>query len=134
MNAKTGRCLCGAVAYETAGEPVMSALCHCPSCRRAAGSPAVAWAMFPRDKLTMQGEEPSVYASSPGVRRSFCGKCGTPLFFEADYIPGLVDVTIASFDAPEEVPPQMHIWNRYRLGWMNRVDALETYEELPPTS
>ena len=133
MSNKTGRCLCGAVAYEVAGEPVMTALCHCPSCRRASGAPAVAWAMFPRDSLRFHGNDPSVYASSPGVRRSFCGRCGTALFFEAEYIPALVDVTIASFDEPETIAPRMHIWNRHRLDWMNGVDGLDAYEELPPT-
>ncbi len=133
MNNKTGRCLCGAVSYEVSGEPIMTALCHCPSCRRASGAPAVAWAMFPRDKLSVHGDEPSVYASSQGVQRRFCEKCGTALFFEADYIPGLVDVTIASFDEPESLAPQMHIWNCHRLDWMNGVDALEAHEELPPS-
>ena len=44
--AKTGQCLCGAVRYRVAGDPVASTLCHCADCRRASGGTNVAWAVF----------------------------------------------------------------------------------------
>lgn len=44
-----GQCHCGAIRYEVSGEPVYHALCHCRDCRRSAGAPMVAWALFPRE-------------------------------------------------------------------------------------
>ena len=38
-----GGCLCGAVRYRISGSPLSSVNCHCESCRRASGAPAVAW-------------------------------------------------------------------------------------------
>ena len=39
---RTGGCLCGAVRYESAGEPLFSLLCHCRDCQHQSGSAYVA--------------------------------------------------------------------------------------------
>ena len=51
-----GGCLCGAIRYQIAGEPVSRSLCHCRSCRHAAGSGPVAWVTFREDDVTLRGE------------------------------------------------------------------------------
>ena len=40
---RAGGCACGAVRYTASGEHSPVTLCHCESCRRHAGAPAVAW-------------------------------------------------------------------------------------------
>jgi hypothetical protein len=129
---RQGGCLCGAVRYEVVGEPVVVALCHCSMCRRSTAAPAVAWAMFEQGALRFVAGRPNAYASSPGVERSFCGRCGTPLTFRADFLPGLVDVTVGSMDAPATLPPQMHIWAAKQLPWLVLADALPRHDGLPP--
>ena len=42
-----GGCYCGAVRYETRGEPIERALCHCSICRATTGAPAVVGAWPP---------------------------------------------------------------------------------------
>ena len=39
---RSGGCLCGAVRYESAGEPLFSLLCHCRDCQHQSGSAYVA--------------------------------------------------------------------------------------------
>jgi len=135
MSAIEGGCHCRAVRYRIDGEPMHTSLCHCPDCRRAAGAPVVAWAMFPTEALKVTHGAPKKRASSPGVERHFCADCGTGLFyFAAEMLPGLVDVTIASFDEPARSPPAVHIWNRHRLPWLSKIDALPAFDELPPMS
>ncbi len=129
---RQGGCLCGAIRYEVVGEPVVVALCHCSMCRRSAGAPAVAWAMFEQGALRFVGGAPAVYSSSPGVERAFCARCGTPLTFRAEFMPGLVDVTVGSMDAPATLPPQMHIWAAKRLPWFLLGDSLPRHDGLPP--
>ena len=126
-----GGCLCGATRYRADVAPVAVALCHCSMCRRSAGAPAMAWAMFPLDGFVVSGPL-STYASSPGVERGFCGRCGTQLTFSAEFLPGLVDVTVGSMDAPEELPPAMHIWESRRLAWLETKDDWPRHAELPP--
>ena len=93
----------------------------------------VAWAMFARPDLTITKGSPREFESSPGARRHFCGECGTSLFYEADFIPGLIDVAVASLDEPGALPPQMHIWETHRLKWLQTRDALPRFDGLPPT-
>ena len=126
-----GGCLCGAVRYAVRGEPIVVALCHCNTCRRSAGAPAVAWAMFPLDAYEILRGERAVYASSKGVARGYCARCGTQLSWEGDVLPGRVDVTLASFDDPTALAPTMHIWEKQRLSWLHTTDALPRYPEFP---
>jgi hypothetical protein len=127
-----GGCLCGSVRYRVTAAPVAVSYCHCPSCRRASGAPATAWAMFAEDAFAWTGAAPARYGSSPGVERTFCGTCGTPLVYLADALPGLVDVTVGSFDEPAALAPAMHIWESRRLPWLRIEDGLPRHAEFPP--
>ena len=132
MSKLSGGCQWGRVRYKVQGDLQFSCVCHCPSCRRAVGAPVVGWAMFQRDDVVFEASRVSTYASSDGVVRSFCPSCGTSLFFEADYIPGLIDVTTESFDDPGEVMPVAHIWTRHETALMRALGGLDRYDELPP--
>ena len=127
-----GGCLCGDVRYRVSGTSAFVGICHCASCRRASGAPAVAWAMFPLDAFEVTKGRLAKFASSKGVERGFCAHCGTPISYEADAMPGLVDVTLGSMDEPERLPPTAHIWEKHRLPWLQLADGLERHPELPP--
>jgi len=129
-----GGCLCGATRYVVRGIPRVAAFCHCSMCRRSAGAPVTAWAMFDASAFELEKGTPRTYASSPEVKRRFCGDCGTQLTFEADFLPGLVDVTVGSLDDPGALPPRMHIWDDSRLAWVQLADGLPRHRELPPQS
>lgn len=132
QRAREGGCLCGRVRFTATGEPVAKAFCHCPSCRRAAGAPVVAWAMYPREQVQFSVQELERYESSPGSIRGFCGRCGTTLSFEGELIPGLIDLTIAAFDDPAALAPDVHVWGRHRLPWIPLEADATVFDELPP--
>lgn len=132
MTSFKGGCLCGHIRYVAGGEPVMTALCHCTTCRRAAGAPMMAWAMYSADAVRFEGERPATYASSEGVMRGFCPRCGTQLSFEADFLPGLIDITVGSLDEPAAVTPQLHYWDSRRIPWIVPGDGLPRHAEFPP--
>jgi hypothetical protein len=127
-----GGCQCGAVRHAISGTPLMTALCHCSTCRRATGAPAVAWAMFKDEQVAFAGRRPAEYRSSPEAKRGFCGACGTPISFTASYIPGLIDITIGSLDRPDALAPALHYWDSKRLPWMAFAGDLPKYPEFPP--
>jgi hypothetical protein len=88
--------------------------------------------MFPLAQLEIVNGKLSTFASSPGVERGFCGDCGTQLTFSADFLPGLVDVTVGSMDDPEGLSPRMHIWESRRISWLETNDAWPRHAGLPP--
>lgn len=127
-----GGCQCGDVRYRLVGDPIMTALCHCNLCRRASAAPAVAWAMYAETQVEFLKNAPAIYASSAEARRGFCPRCGTPISFAADYIPGLIDITIGSLDDPNQLPPAFHYWESKRLSWLQLADGLPRHAEFPP--
>jgi hypothetical protein len=120
----TGRCLCGAVRYRLAGEPLHSVICHCVSCRRASGAPTVAWLTFDRKGFEILAGEPATFRSSAGVSRRFCGTCGSALTYESDKSPGSIDVTTGTLDEPGAFPPTAEVWLDHRVRWQPTDPAL----------
>ncbi len=129
-----GGCHCGAVRYEVEGEPLTHALCHCSDCRRHSGAPMVGWTMYPEQALKITRGSPKVYHSSDHGRRQFCSVCGTGLFYyNANLLPGLVDIQSATYDVPDAIPARVHIQVAERIPWMERAHELPAFDRFPPT-
>ncbi len=124
-----GGCLCGAVRWSATGAPAVSMLCHCRTCRRAAGSPVVAWLTFAAQDFAVVRGTPSAFHSTPPVTRTFCGSCGTPLTYAHARRPGEVDVTTTSCDDPEALPPTYHAWSAEGVAWMRPADGLPVHPQ-----
>ncbi len=122
-----GGCFCGAVRYVVTAAPFNSTLCHCTMCRRAAGAPCVAWFSVPVGGIRYTAGAPAVYRSSPGIIRRFCGTCGTPLTFENERYPAELDITTASLDDPDALPPGDHTHMESHLRWLQLADMLPRY-------
>ena len=122
-----GGCFCGAVRYTVTGTPFNSTLCHCSMCRRATGAPAVAWFSVRKSEFRFVSGRPATFASSPGITRRFCGDCGTQLTFEDERWPDELDITTASLNDPEAVPPGDHTFMQSHVRWLELADALPRY-------
>ncbi|MEX0696941.1 MAG: GFA family protein [Dongiaceae bacterium] len=120
----SGGCLCGAVRYRAEGPPRSVVYCHCRMCQRAAGAPVVPWATFPAAGFAVSAGDIAEFASSPGARRGFCKRCGTPLTFREIAEPDWIDITVASLDDPAALPPQDHIWTESSVSWLRIDDDL----------
>lgn len=116
-----GGCLCRAIRWRASGDPLHRVVCHCRSCRLAAGSNGVPFATFPSGAFTFSGAEPSRYASSPLVVRTFCGRCGTSLTYEHERRAGEIDVTLGTLDDPARIEPDRHIWMEDAAPWEARA-------------
>ena len=123
----SGGCCCGDVKYEATGKSVLVEFCHCRSCRHAAGAPLMAWAAFRRGEFAVTAGNCAAYESSPGVVRTFCGRCGTSLTLADKRFPDEIYVSVGSFDDPEELPPEFHIWRSNRISWLETSDHLPRY-------
>lgn len=124
-----GGCFCGAIRYQLAGEPTGVSICHCNDCRRCAGAPMVAWAMYPDTDLTVTKGQPKTINSSGTAMRSFCSDCGTGLFYRNEPIlPGIVDIQSATLDDPNALPPTQQFQIAERLIWAKHIHELPEFE------
>ncbi|MBA3898221.1 MAG: GFA family protein [Sphingomonadaceae bacterium] len=129
LDVAEGGCFCGAVRYRVTGPPNALSLCHCRSCRSAAGAPSLAWAIFPESRFELVAGELATFEPSPGVERGFCARCGTSLSYTRANRPGLFDVTTASLDDPEAFAPLEEIWTEERLTWVSPNPALPQFSQ-----
>ncbi|MDH3690775.1 MAG: GFA family protein [Gammaproteobacteria bacterium] len=122
-----GGCLCGDVRFQVTGDPLWIAHCHCDSCRRNTAAVMATFMGVRQNQFIYVKGEPAQYHSSPGVTRSFCNRCGTPLTYEADHYKDEVHVNIGSLDSPQDFAPQKHVWVDQQLPWLRVDEHLPRY-------
>jgi hypothetical protein len=125
----TGRCLCGETTYQYDGEPTLIVHCHCESCRRQTSSPVTTFVIVPKASLRFTRGEPKEYASSPGVRRGFCGTCGAPIHYRTDRRPDVIDLYACTLDDVASLAPQCHVHANEQLPWFEMLDDLPRYAD-----
>jgi len=124
--AVSGSCFCGAVRFEVDLPTIFCGHCHCSMCRRSNGAPFVTWFAVPIERFRLLEASSLVrHRSSEHGSRSFCGRCGSPLFCENAHHPDRIDVTLASMEGPIDRAPQAHTYYDCRAAW------IEGLEELP---
>jgi hypothetical protein len=74
------------------------------------------------------------YESSPGNRRAFCSKCGSPIYGTFVDIPTVRRVRLGTLDNVGGVKPVAHIWTGSKSDWFEITDELEQFEQEPPES
>jgi hypothetical protein len=121
-----GRCMCGEVRYEFTGPMYDVVHCHCESCRRQSSAAFVTFFNVDKAHFHYTREIPVVYKSSPGVERTHCGRCGSPIAYEnkdefALYACTLEDLTL--------VMPEAHIVVGEMLPWLDFGDDLPCFEK-----
>ena len=100
--------------------------CHCSMCRRIHGTGFVTWFSIPKTQLRVTAGESDLirFQSSDHGTRSFCGCCGSSLFFESTLDPERVDIPLANVDGPIDREPQLHVYFDRRAEWVTVEDSL----------
>jgi hypothetical protein len=65
------------------------------------------------------GGTPAVYESSAGVRRGFCGRCGSTLFYQGARWPTETHLHLGIFDDPARIAPKAQVFTDERIPWMH---------------
>jgi hypothetical protein len=116
-----------AIRYRITERPAYSVVCHCSSCRRAAGAIAIAWITVARSQFRFVSGFPQPYQSSMGVVRRFCSTCGSSLTYENSASADSIDITAATLDQPEAFPPRQEVWLEHRVSWQPVNPQLQHY-------
>jgi hypothetical protein len=132
----TGGCLCGAVRYESTGEPGFALLCHCRDCQRQSGSAFAAGWRVPAAGFRVTQGEPKLYVraadSGNEITRAFCPDCGTMLFLRVSARPDLVAIRVGTLDDPSAFRPEADIFVKSAQPWDYMNPALPKYPTYPP--
>ena len=120
-----GSCLCGAVAFSAPLPARWVAHCHCTRCQRAHGAAFVTWAGFAADLVALTDPQQQLRWHAHGeARRGFCGRCGSPMFFQSSHYPGELHIARALIQSPMDQAPQCHAFFSTHVHWATLAEPL----------
>jgi hypothetical protein len=130
-----GSCLCGEVAYELSGKPVVMRSCHCSRCRRSRAAAHATNLFHLLDGFRYsRGAGHVVDWALPGAKAfavAFCDRCGSKL--PRPYPQrNTVLVPAGGLDDDPGIRPVMHIYTAYKAPWFDITDGLPQHPEGPP--
>jgi hypothetical protein len=105
----SGRCECGAVAFEIKDARETVHFCHCSQCRRTSGHTWAATKAKLDDIDFSKDDGLTWYTSSAWAERGFCNQCGSSLFYRMNGSPA-VGISAGCIDEPHGLKPGKHIF------------------------
>jgi hypothetical protein len=123
-----GGCRCGAVRYRCTSEPAAVVHCFCRDCQYASGGVGAPVLVVEAEKVSIEGT-PAVFDSATDsgniATRSFCSRCGSPLFARSSASGGvLMGIKVASLDDPTWAVPNVQVWTASAPPWAGVRDDL----------
>lgn len=118
-----GGCDCRAVRYRMETRPLFVHCCHCRWCQRETGASFALNAMIEADRVTLLGAEPEIVdtpsASGKGQKIARCPKCRIAVWSNYSGAgPSVRFVRVGTLDAPDHLPPDIHIFTESKQPWV----------------
>ena len=129
-----GRCVCAGVRFEIDVPAVWAWHDHGASSRPAQGCAYATYIgswksrfrMLAGETLVSRYEDPATAAA-----RSFCSRCGTPLFYERGRAPKMLNIPRALFESRTGREPRYHLNLDEAPDWAYRQEPLEPLKGYP---
>jgi hypothetical protein len=132
-----GGCACRTVRYRLTSDPMFVHCCHCRDCQRQTGSAFVINALIETDRILLLDGAPTPWSvpTDSGAPHDIyrCPVCQTALWSDYGGRPGLRFVRVGTLDEPASLPPDVHIYTRSKLPWIQLPDgarAVEAYYDM----
>jgi hypothetical protein len=118
-----GGCDCRLIRYRMETRPLFVHCCHCRWCQRESGASFALNAMIESDRVTNLGAEPELVLtpseSGRGQRIARCPECRIAVWSHYSGAGPLVKfVRVGTLDAPELLPPDVHIFTASKQPWV----------------
>jgi hypothetical protein len=131
-----GRCLCGAVSYQSSGPAVFMGNCYCADCRRESGTGHITAVAVPDSSLELAGEtrdftKPS--DSGQSIRNTFCPVCGTTLCTHPSGLAGLALIRAGTLDDVSVVDPQINMYVARAPTWDKPAEGIMGFSGMAPS-
>ena len=127
-----GGCACGAVRYRLTSSPMFVHCCHCLDCQRQTGSAFVLNALIEADRIeTLLGTpEPITVPTDSGHPHDIyrCPHCRTAVWSDYGRRKVLLFVRTGTLDDPSALTPDVHIYVRSKLPWIELPADTPAYE------
>lgn len=119
----TGGCNCRTIRYRMETRPLFVHCCHCRWCQRETGASFALNAMIEADRVTLLGGEPELVdtpsESGRGQLIARCPKCRIAVWSHyAGAGRAICFVRIGTLDAPDHLPPDIHIFTSSKQPWV----------------
>ncbi len=131
----TGRCQCGALAYECAEAPAFTVNCHCTACQRTSGASYVSVLNVAISAVRVRGEtrrSARVGDSGQRVENRFCARCGPRMFSYPASLEGRMNIMAASLDDPSWYRPSLNIYAASAPPWHTVDRSIPSFDTVPP--
>ncbi|MDP1738699.1 MAG: GFA family protein [Caulobacter sp.] len=116
-----GRCACGAVRFEIDVPAVWAWHDHSAASRRVMGGAYATWVGSWKSRFRMLEGEDSVSRfedAEANTIRSFCARCGAPLFYERGRSPKMINIPRALFATRTGREPRYHLYLKEQADWI----------------
>jgi len=128
-----GGCACGAIRYRLASAPMFVHCCHCKDCQRQTGTAFVLNAIIEASRVEMTGPAPVVVPvptdSGRPHRIHRCPTCQIALFSVYGGRDEVRFVRVGTLDDPTAIGPDVHIYTRSRLPWIQLPAGVPAFDE-----
>ena len=127
---REGGCACGEVRYRLKSDPLFTHCCHCLNCQRQTGSAFVINVLIETDRVELLAGDPrSVAVPRSGGKKQKIWRCPTcqVALFSQYTSPRIRFVRGGTLDDPASVAPDVHIFTRSRLPWVDLPDSVPAF-------
>ena len=106
--------------------------CHCRDCQRQTGSAFVINALIETDRIELLSGDPEPVAMLTESGRPHdvyrCRACQTALWSDYGSRPALRFVRVGTLDDPTALPPDVHVFTRSKLPWIQLPEANPAFD------
>lgn len=132
----TGGCMCGAVRYESSGDPVVGAMCYCRDCQHSSGTAMASLLIVPKAAFKFTKGEVKYYEvtadSGNKVSRGFCTNCGSPIISTLTAMADVVGIKAGSLDDPNQFNPGVNVYMASAPEWAPVLADVVRFDKMPP--
>jgi hypothetical protein len=129
-----GGCVCGAVRFEIDVPAVWAWHDHSPASRHAQGCAYATYVGSWKSRFRLLDGEGAISRyedPDAGTTRSFCARCGTPVFYERARAPKMINIPRALFESRTGREPRYHMHLPLAAEWTWRGEALGPLKGYP---
>ena len=129
-----GGCMCRAIRYEIAAEPMFGGQCQCRDCQHESGGGHASFMAFSSEAVKLEGM-PRYYEftadSGNTIRRGFCPTCGCSVVSATSGLPGVTTVSVGSLDDPSVFKPAFVCYTSRGHAWDLVDPAVPSFPKMP---